>query len=272
MTSTTTDEAAAIAEIVAKACKSGEVDPRPKLGLAIIAKAEQDRSAALSQRAMEHPGDESAPAWLMHSRIAGAAGAQIQAVSDALPTPPPPLAGRVHPPHDWATWKDIAAGLAEPDEYHAHVIEAMAEAKAAGLFYNRDTGPRAASIMADRWRYPDAREDAPKDSDFATVRHFGTHCYSAGCVLRARALRAAQKKAAGELRIGSIPGRLITGQRENLTSAVIVSIAHNGSKVVIQAKRGAKAVTWEPDAVDALEAIARGTEWARKHARKAMPA
>lgn len=263
----TPEEHAASEQLVERARKAAGSDPRPKLGLAIIAKAERDRAAALERRACDSPEHEWVAEWRKNARIASAAAEQIQAMSDAVPAPAGPAPGLVHPPHDWKTWQAIEAGSAEPDEYKARVIEAMAEARASGLSYNCDTGPRAAAIMAARWGYPDAREGAPEGADFGTVRHFGSHCYSAGSVLRERERRAAYREAAGKLHIGTIPGRIITSRGEHLTSAVIARITHTGSEVEIHAKRGGKAAKWVPNAVEALGAIARGKEWAEKHAR-----
>jgi hypothetical protein len=273
MPSTSTiDEAARLSEIIAKARQDALVDPRPKLGLQILATHERKRSEALAMRAEQIPTSESVPVWQAHSRIARAAADQIQALCDEQVDPTGTQEGSEHPKHEWAEWNKIEAGVAEPNEYQAHVIEAMADAIAAGLSCNAETGPHVAALMAARWGYPDERENAPEGSDFRVVRNFGSHCYSARCVIRARERRVAMKKAAGELRIGAIPGRIITGSLENLTSAIIVSISHTSEKVEIQAKRGPKAVTWAPDAVEALNAIVRGEQWAKKHARKAVPA
>jgi len=262
----TTNKAAEVAKIVARA--SDDTDPRPRLGLMIRAAAELARSRALAQRAAENPGHEFAQAWRQNSEIAQAAAAALQEIAEKMPEPPAPLPGRVHLPHDWGTWKAIEAGHAEPDEYRAHVIEAMREAKAAGLFYNRETGPRCAAIMAARWGYPDAREGADPDADFATVRPFGSHCYSAGRVLDARARRDALREAANKLHVGPIAGRLVCARGENITSARIVRIEHTGEVVEIIGKRGRAEVTWKPNALGALEAIEGGRKWAEKHARK----
>ena len=265
-------ESEKLAEIITKAREKCANDPRPRLGFQILANAERDRSAALRNRAAESPAHEFAQAWAMNSRIAADASIELQALADAMPEPPAPLPGRVHPPHDWDTWKACGRGD-EPTEYQAHVIEAMAEALAAGLFYNKETGPRAAAILADRWGYPDAREGATVEADFGIVRHVGTHCYCAHEVIRARQRRADLLEATKALKCGPIAGRVITGNRENITSAAIVAISDTGETVEIQGKRGRAVVTWKPTARQAIEAIERGREWAEKHARaKSAPA
>ena len=142
------------------------------------------------------------------------------------------------------------------------------EAKAAGLYYNRETGPRCAAILAERWGYPDAREGADPAADFATVRAFGSHCYSAGRVLDARQRREALREAANKLHVGPIAGRLVTARGENITSARIVRIEHTGEVVEIIGKRGRADVTWKPNALGALEAIEGGRKWAEKHGRQ----
>lgn len=264
----TTSQAAEVAKIIANARNASAGDPRPRLGLMIRAAAELARSRGLAQRAAEEPGHEYAQAWRLNSEIARTAAAEMQAIAEQMPEPPAPLPGRVHLPHDWDTWRAIEAGHAEPDEYRAHVIEAMREAKAAGLYYNRETGPRCAAILAERWGYPDAREGADPAADFATVRAFGSHCYSAGRVLDARQRREALREAANKLHVGPIAGRLVTARGENITSARIVRIEHTGEVVEIIGKRGRADVTWKPNALGALEAIEGGRKWAEKHGRK----
>lgn len=263
------DEMAELAELVSKANQARTQDPRPKLGLEILAQAERRRAIGLTARLAESPSNEYAPAWAAYARVAEKAAQVMQAMADDIPAPPAPQQGREHPLHEWGRWKDVEHGRAEPGEYELHMIEAMAEAKAAGLSYNRDTGPRAAALMAARWGYPDAREGAPDGSDFGTLRHFGSHCYSAGCVLTARARRDANKRAAGQLSIGPMPGRLITTNGEHITSVVVVRIGEAGESVEIKGRRGRSHVTWTATATQAVAAMQAGLAWQETHGRKA---
>jgi hypothetical protein len=254
-------EAEEAARLLARARAACAQDPRPKLGMRLCAGGERERQQRLAARLAE-PGhaQDLREAWARNERIAGLAAAAMEAWAATLPDPAAADPARVHQPHDWASWRAVEDGLEKPSEYQAHVIEAMREARAAGLHYNSDTGPRCAAILAARWGYPDAREGAPADAEWGTWRAFGSHCYSAGKALRAQEHRARVAAASRQLAVGQSFGRVIV-QRQHVTAAVVESIEDDGARVRLSGRRAGQPVEVRCDAACLLAGVRAAMEW-----------
>src|SRR5690606_9461137 len=121
------------------------------------------------------------------------------------------------------------------------VLAAMGEALAAGLFYNSDTYPRAAAIMAERWGYPDAREIGGK-AEGGVFSYFASHCYMAREALRAEEGREANRAAAAKLHPGQKFGRLVVNGKTYTGAAIVGGIPHTGECIELSAKCAGRGV------------------------------
>lgn len=244
-------------------------DPRPKRGLQLQAAACRKRADGMRQgiAKREAPADF-LQAWAINGPRNAEAADALEAIAAAIPDPPAPT--REHSGHEWDTWAAIGTGRADPDEYCAHVLEcygsARAQLKAAGRYpYNADAWPLAAAMMAERYGYPDAREPGALEG---VARAFGSNCYSAGEVIRAREKAAAEKAAADGLRAGQKFARLIFSDGKLCTGAVLESFTHTGAECRLTGKRAGRPVEINCTATSLLRAAERAAERSELHAQR----
>jgi hypothetical protein len=240
---------AAAVDWLARVHKHLETDPMPRVGYMLAAQSERERAARI------------------HGENAAAArecAEHLQACADALPAAPAPALE--HAPWDGfgGAWENIRNGRAEPDQYRARVMEAMQAAKAAGLFYNSETYPRAAAVMAARWGYPDLREAADiggPDCD-GVPRWFASHCYMANDATRAREAREAAREAREALRLvpGVELGALVLSDYKLTRSAEVSAVSEDGELITIKGNRGATAVHLQCSPLAVRQAIERAHE------------
>lgn len=167
-------------------------------------------------------------------------------------------------------WKDIEHARAEASGYKAHVLACVTAQRDAGKFYNREVGPAAAAMMAERYGYPVLELDARADFGCAS-RDFGSHCYMAGGAYRARKEREANKAAADTLRAGQTFKRLRAQEGWTVTSATLLRLADDGAVCEVHGKRGASQVSFKCSATALLHMVERADERARMLAQRRAP-
>lgn len=260
-------------EYFERAAKRCAADPRPRHGLLIEAAALRETGAGMRRNVSEGIADASMrAAWSANAPAADAAAAELEAIAGKLPEPPAPE--RAHLPFDGygGTWDELRRSLIGADEYRGHVLAAMREALAAGLFYNAETYPRAAAIMAERWGYPDAREIGGK-AEGGVFSEFASHCYMARQALRAEEEREANRAAAAKLHPGQKFGRLIVNGKTYTGAAIVGGIPHTGESIELSAKCAGRSYSIKMHAAALAYAIERteqrAADRAETRARKA---
>ena len=240
------------AEYVARVYPRLADDPMPRTGLILAARAERARAARVH-------------GW--NAQLAAECADNLQARADLLPVPPEPT--RDHVPFDGfgGVWNDIRIGRAEPDEYCAHVIRAMRDARAAGLFYNSETYPRAAAVMAHRWGYADVRGSG----DNGVPAWFGSHCYMADDVIREQAAREARRIAREALQLapGTDIGSIIFSDGKLIRCVTVESVSDSGESVTLAGKRGATPVRWQGEPLAVQTAIDRAHQKGKRRTSSA---
>ena len=240
---------AAAVDWLARVHKHLETDPMPRAGYMLAAQSERERAARIH-------GENAA--------VARECAEHLQACADALPSAPVPALEHAAWDGFGGAWESIRNGRAEPDQYRARVMEAMEAAKAAGLFYNSETYPRAAAVMAARWGYPDLREAADiggPDCD-GVPRWFASHCYMANDATRAREAREAAREAREALRLvpGVELGALVFSDYKLTRSAEVSAVSEDGELITIEGNRGATAVHLQCSPLAVRQAIERAHE------------
>jgi hypothetical protein len=136
-------------------------------------------------------------------------------------------------------WANIACGREKAADFFADIMDAMAQAKTEGLFYNSDTYPMCAAIMAEKG-YQDATEKTAPDG---VTNAFGSHCYLANDALRstAKAAHQAESLAALNPHPGQALGTLVFSDKKRTTGVTITSVGTDGH-IQFTGKRGTSTV------------------------------
>lgn len=245
------------AEYFERARKRCADDPRPRLGLLIEAAELRQTAAGMRRNVADGAANaDMRAAWSANAPAADAAAAELERMAAELPEPPAPV--RELQPFDGygGAWVAVARCLDEADEFRRHVLAAMREALAAGLFYNSETYPRAAAIIAERWGYPDAREIG-SPAEGGVVHGFASHCYMARQALRAEETREANRAAAAKLHPGQKFGRLIVNGKTYTGAAIVGGIPHTGEGIELSAKCGGRGYSIKMTAAALVDAIER---------------
>jgi DNA-binding transcriptional regulator YiaG len=154
-------------------------------------------------------------------------------------------------------WANIACSREKAQGFFSDIMEAMAQTKTEGLFYNTETYPRCAAIMLEKG-YPDASAETERDG---VTNAFGSHCYLANDALRriAAAKHDAESHAALRPYIGQKLGTLVFSDFKRTTGVTVTGVTESGH-IQFTGKRGSITVGGTGAAADIRAAIERAHE------------